>query len=146
MANARLKVIDERFGTGVGARRPALELRLASERISARELIRRRIADEVATANRQKMVHAASHARSRSFLIAFGDDAPEAKLNGILASRPKAPLFDEQVEYDRAISAFEKNQFILLFDDRQIDDLDTPVALSEASEVVFLYLTPLVGG
>ncbi|MDB5706633.1 MAG: hypothetical protein JWN66_3749 [Sphingomonas bacterium] len=142
-----LKIVDERFGTGAGERRPALELRLVSERITARDLIRRRIADEVETANRQRADFAAGHARSRSFLIPLGDDAPEVRLN-TPSARPagRARLFDEQAEFDRAITAFEQRVFILLFDDRQVEELDEAIALTPESEAVFLYLTPLVGG
>ncbi|MEO7690990.1 MAG: hypothetical protein ABIS51_17040 [Sphingomonas sp.] len=141
-----LKIVDECFGTGAGERRPALELKLVSERITARELIRRRIADEVETANRKRAEYAAGHARSRSFLIPLDSAAPEVKLN-TPGGRPVRPrLFDEATEFDRAIDAFERNQFILLFDERQIPGLDDAIAVTPDSEAVFLYLTPLVGG
>jgi hypothetical protein len=143
---AVLKIVDEIFGTGAGDRRPALELKLASERITARELIRRRIADEVQTVNQRNIEHAAGHARTRSFLIQLDEDAPEARLNSWSVRRSRPKLFDEQTEYDRAIGAFEKNQFILLFDERQVERLDDAIALTGHSEAVFLYLTPLVGG
>ncbi|MEZ0244721.1 MAG: hypothetical protein ACAH11_15210 [Sphingomonas sp.] len=143
---AVLKIVDECFGVGAGERRPALELRLVSERITARELIRRRIADEVETANLQKAEYAAAHARTRSFLIPLGDNAPEVKLNGLSKRFMRPQRFDETVEYDRAIEAFQKNQFILLFDERQISDLDEAIAVTPQSEAVFLYLTPLIGG
>jgi hypothetical protein len=142
---AVLKIVDECFGTGAGERRPALELKLVSERITARDLIRRRIADEVETANRTRAEHGAGHAISRSFLIPLGADSPETRLNA--PARPARPkLFDEKTEYARAIRAFEKHQFILLFDERQIERLDDEIALTEDSEAVFLYLTPLIGG
>lgn len=141
-----LKIVDECFGVGAGERRPALELRLVSERITARELIRRRIADEVETANRERAEFAAGHARNRSFLIPLGDGTPEARLNLASARPSRTRLFDEAVEYDRAIEAFGRNQFILLFDERQISDLDEAIAVTPDSEAVFLYLTPLIGG
>lgn len=141
-----LKIVDECFGTGGGDRRPALELRLASERISARELIRRRIADEVEAVNHRQAEYAAGHARSRSFLIPLDADSAEMRLNPASARPIKRRAFVEAEEYDRAITAFEKNQFILLFDERQISDLDDAIAVTPNSEVVFLYLTPLIGG
>lgn len=141
-----LKIVDECFGTGAGDRRPALELRLVSERITARDLIRRRIADEVETVNRKRADYAAGHARSRSFLIPLGEDAPEVRLNTPSARPARLRLFDEQAEYDRAIVAFEQRRFILLFDECQVDGLDDAIAVTPESEAVFLYLTPLVGG
>ena len=142
---AVLKIVDECFGTGAGERRPALELRLVSERITARDLIRRRVADEVETASRARSEHVAGHARTRSFLIPLDQDSPETRLNAPAKPR-RLRLFDEQAEYARAIRAFEKHQFILLLDERQIDRLDDEVALTQDSEAVFLYLTPLIGG
>lgn len=47
---------------------------------------------------------------------------------------------------DCALSAFRNNGFVLLVDDRQVDDLDDQVELNENSVVTFLRLTPLVGG
>ena len=141
-----LKIVDECFGVGAGERRPALELRLVSERITARELIRRRIADEVETANRQRAEFAAGHARSRSFLIPLSDDTPEARLNPASTRPIRARLLDEAVEYDRAVKAFDQTQFILLLDERQISDLDEAISVTPESEAVFLYLTPLIGG
>ena len=46
----------------------------------------------------------------------------------------------------RALKAFRNNGFVLLVDDRQIDDLDDEVELDRHSVVTFLRLTPLVGG
>lgn len=45
-----------------------------------------------------------------------------------------------------AITAFRNNGFILLVDDRQVNDLDEEVELNRQSVVTFLRLTPLVGG
>ena len=140
-----LKVVDEHFGVGADGRVPAFQLRLASERITARELIERRIADEVAAVNRRNLEIAAGHARSRSFLISLDEEGPEARLNQPIQPR-RTRAIDEAAERARAICAFEKRQFILLFDDRQIEDLDEAITLSPESEAVFLYLTPLVGG
>src|SRR5690348_6869326 len=97
---ALLKIVDEHFGKG---RDPAFELRLASERITARELIRRRTAEEVAQVNqRQNDVRLGA---TRSFLIRHA--AVEAKLN---TAKPRATkLFDEKEEFEAAVRAFEQN-------------------------------------
>jgi hypothetical protein len=134
---ALLKIVDEHFGKG---RDPAFELRLASERITARELIRRRTAEEVAQVNqRQNDVRLGA---TRSFLIRHA--AVEAKLN-TPKSRP-IRLFDEREEFEAAVRAFEQNRFVMLFDDRQITDLDEDITVTPTSEMVFLRLVPLVGG
>lgn len=141
-----LKIVDECFGAATGERRPALALRLATERITARELIRRRLADEVSVANRKRIKVAADHARTRSFLIPLRDDTPEGGIASFHAGSFRPHRFDEAIEYKRAIDAFGRNQFVLLVDERQICDLDEAIVVTPESEAVFLYLTPLIDG
>lgn len=143
---ALLKILDEHFGANAFERRPAVELRLASERTTARDIIRQRVEAEVDEVNRRNQAHIDGHARTRSFLIDVDAASPEAKLNLPIIGRRKPKLFDLDAETDRAIVAFEKRQFIMLLDDRQIDDIDDYVTIMPESEVVFLYLTPLKGG
>lgn len=49
-------------------------------------------------------------------------------------------------KYEQALSAFEKNQIVLLVDDRQIEDLDSEILVNRNTKVTFLKLIPLVGG
>lgn len=142
---ALLRIVDEHFGAEAPIRRAACELRLASERVTPREIIRRRVEAEVEELNRAKAAHA--EGRTRSFLVAVEENSAEAKLNGVPPSaRHRLHLFDVEQETARAQAAFEKRSFIMLFDDRQIDDPDEEVALTPESEIVFVYLTPLKGG
>lgn len=144
--NAVVRVIDEHFGSSPERRREAAPLRLAAERMSARQIIRRRIADEVERLNQSRLDHAAAHARNRSFLIPIEAESAEDKLNRPRRRRAGVTLFDIEEESRRAIEAFEKRRFLLLLDDRQIEDLDDEFSLTPGSELVFLYLTPLAGG
>jgi hypothetical protein len=142
-----LKVKDEFFGKSAETDRPAVELRLASERISPREIIRQRVFAEVAELNETRMKHARDHARTRSFLIEVPDDSPEARLNRALPNvRRKARLIDAEEEFGKALDAFARNRFVMLFDDRQVDGLEDELIVTPQSEVVFLHLTPLRGG
>lgn len=143
---ALLKILDEHFGTSVSERRPAVELKLVSERTSPRDIIRQRVQAEIEEVNQRNQAHIDGHARTRSFLIDVDAASPEAKLNMPIIGRRKPKLFDLDAETDRAITAFEKRQFIMLLDNRQIDDIDDCVTITPESEVVFLYLTPLKGG
>ncbi len=142
--SARLRMIDEHFGQP--SRHFAMELRLVSERTSARDLIRRRIADEVGSVNEKRRVHAEGHARTRSYLIPVDENGAEGRLNGLSPRVSKVSLLDEEAELERALAAFERRRFIMLIDDRQLDDLDSPVILTPGAEVIFIYLTPLAGG
>lgn len=143
---ALLKIVDERFGPGGTERRPAVELRLVSERITPREIIRRRVESEVEALNRRKLAHVAGQAATRSFLIDVDTSSPEAVLNAPLLKGRKPALARVETETARAFEAFGKQRFIMLMDDRQVEGLDDEVTVKPESEVVFLYLMPLKGG
>jgi hypothetical protein len=143
---ALLKIVDEHFGPGGTDRLPAVDLRLVSERVTPREIIRRRVEAEVEVLNQRKIAYAAGHARTRSFLIDIDAASPEAVLNLPLKSKRGGHLARVEEETGRALAAFGRQHFIMLFDDRQIDDLDLEVTVTPESKVVFLYLTPLKGG
>ena len=134
---AVLKVVDEHFGASAPARRAGPDLRLVSERVTLREIIRARVAAEVEEINQRQ----ARKALTRSYLIPTDPNSLEAKLNST-----SARILDIEQEVGRAVAAFMRRKFIVLLDDRQIDDLDETVGLRPESEVVFVHLTPLKGG
>lgn len=138
---AILRVVDERF-SATPTRMQALELRLASERVSAREILRRRVEAEVKALNDRKWTQLG---QTRSLLVAPDAGSAEAILN---APRQPAsgPQVDVEAEITRAINAFSAGRFLMLLDDRQLETLDQEVGLRPDSEVVFLYITPLKGG
>ena len=147
---ALLKLVDEHFGTGETARKPALELRLVSEKVTVRDIISRRVADEVESVNAERLSYAIRHEQTRSFLIPIEKGSVEDQLKPSLfdriKKRPNQNLLNANKEIKRAIEAFESRSFLLLFDDRQIEDLDYEIPLMPDSEVVFLHLSPLKGG
>jgi len=143
---AVLKIVDERFGPAGREKLPAVELRLVSERTTPRDIIRRRVEAEVEIVNQRRLAHAAGRARTRSFLIDIEATSPEAILNIPILPKLRPSLAQIEVETARALAAFRKQTFIMLFDDRQIEDVDAEVTVTPESEVVFLYLTPLKGG
>src|SRR3712207_6945952 len=53
----------------------------------------------------------------------------EATLNGFRLARGR--VIDPQQQFDQALAAFERNGFMLLVDDRQVDQLDEVVELRE---------------
>ncbi|MCU7806994.1 MAG: hypothetical protein KZQ73_03870 [Candidatus Thiodiazotropha sp. (ex Semelilucina semeliformis)] len=55
-------------------------------------------------------------------------------------------LIDFDKQLDLAIRAFESNGFFVLLDDKQLEDLNEPLTLTEHSKVSFIKLVPLVGG
>jgi len=129
---AVLKIWDETPGHG---RRAAAQLTLASERITAADLIRRRVEGEVAAHN------------SKTDAVFQGLVQPtdsERVLNGFKLK--KSRKLDPENQAKAALEAFRNNGFVLLFDDRQIEDEDEILTVTPASEATFLKLVPLVGG
>jgi|SRR5579862_4171119 len=53
---------------------------------------------------------------------------------------------DAEAQFVKAITAFRKNGFLVLVDDRQITDLDEILHLTPDTRVAFLRLVPLAGG
>ncbi|MFD1543842.1 hypothetical protein [Nonomuraea guangzhouensis] len=105
------------------------------ERISARELVRLRVREEVARYNA---------APSRHFHGLIKPSDAEAELNGY--RMPTARKLNWERQADAAEAAFARNGFLLLVGDRQIEDLDTEIDLIADPVVSFVKLVPLVGG
>lgn len=122
---AVLTVVD---ATPTGQRRSSFRLELASERVTVRELIRRKVLHEVAARSRG--------ARERRVAPA------EARLN---PPRPPKPI-DAEAACREALEAFGRNGFFLFVGDRQVEDLDEEVVFVGDTEVRFVKLVPLVGG
>jgi hypothetical protein len=144
---ALLRIRDEFFGAPAADDPPPIELRLVSERVSPREIIRQRVFAEVAEVNEQRAAHLRQNQHTRSLLINIGDDSPEARLNpAVKPSRRAAAMLDAEAELARALAAFAKNRFIMLFDDSQVEGLEDELTVVPGSEVTFVHLVPLKGG
>ncbi|GGK24333.1 hypothetical protein GCM10008955_17360 [Deinococcus malanensis] len=126
-------LIDE---STAGSKR-TFTLDFLEEHVTVRELIRRRVYEEVTEYNaRQPEV----------FQGLIQPTDAERTLNGY---RLKAwRKLDWEAQYQRATEAFKKHGFVVLVDERQVDDLDEQVhlRLDRPTEVTFLKLVALVGG
>lgn len=129
---ATLRIYDETPGT---ERRPAAPLQLASERVTLRELIQRRVEQEVARFN---------GAQDEVFQGLVQPNESERLLNGFKLKKRRALDAGKQVRV--AFEAFDRNGFVVIFDDRQVDDLDEAVVVTPESSATFVRLVPLVGG
>ncbi|MBB6352074.1 hypothetical protein ACWGH8_15800 [Nonomuraea muscovyensis] len=105
------------------------------ERISARELVRLRVREEVARYNA---------APSHHFRGLVKPTDAEVELNGYRMRT--ARTLDWERQADAAEAAFARNGFLLLVGDRQIEDLGTEIDLTTDPVVSFVKLVPLVGG
>jgi len=129
---ALLTILDETTSGNVLRR---LELEITQEMLTVRELIARRVHDEVAAYNERQ---------GGVFQGLVQPTESEKVLNGYRL-RPQHLIDAEQQVY-RALEAFQQNGFFVLVNDRQAESLDEEVWLGEGATASFLKLTPLVGG
>lgn len=132
--NATLTVRDETT-FGFNADGHEFTISLPAEVVTARELIRERVRQEVEEYNRRQPEYFRG-------LVQPAD--AERTLNGFRLKKSRPLDWPEQ--YDKAVEAFHRNGFILLVDDRQVDDVDALIEVRPQTTVTFLRLVPLVGG
>jgi len=132
--NATLIVRDETT-FGFNADGYDFAISLPADVVTARELIRERVRQEVEEYN----------ARQPEYFrgLVQPTDA-ERTLNGFKLR--KFRMLDWREQYERAVEAFHRNGFILLLDDRQVEDIDALIEVRPQTTVTFLKLIPLVGG
>ena len=114
---------------------PLLTLFFPKRTITARELVRERVYREVQAYNERL---------SGIFQGLVTPSDAERVLNGYRVPAKRA--IDAEVQCRLAEAAFDQNGFILLVDDRQVGELDDEIEIHPGTSVVFLKLTPLVGG
>ena len=127
-----LTILDE---TASGSILHRLELEISQEMLTVRELIARRVHDEVTAYNERQ---------SGVFQGLVQPTESERVLNGYRL-RPQHLIDAEQQVY-RAWEAFQQHGFFVLVNDRQVESLDEEVWLGTGATASFLKLTPLVGG
>jgi hypothetical protein len=125
-------IIDQ--STGGGAEN-TFTLDFLDEEITVRELIRGRVYQEVTEHN------AGAGGLFRGLVQPAGSQRTRG---GFLF--PDRRALDWQQQFERALTAFDTNGFVILLDDRQVESLDEVVMLRHNSKATFLRLMPLVGG
>ena len=118
-----------------GAKDPALKLDFLNGSITALELIRERVYEEV-------RMHRAADPSNRQALVQ--PSPTEERLNGPRTQAVRQIDWEQQVRV--ALEAFQRNGFFILVDDRQIESLEETIALTPATQVSFVQLVPLIGG
>lgn len=121
--------------TKPGTRGEPFPLELLQERLTLRELIRERVYQEVKDFNANQ---------AQVFRGLVQPSGAEQERNGWRVATSRAIDWKEQ--FEAALEAFAHNGFLVLVDDRQVDDLDAELTVSPSTEVTFLKLLPLVGG
>ena len=148
--NAVLEIYDEQRPGAERQLRHRLEL--PTERMTARDLIRCRIEADVAIHNAVERTRfdetiAADRDASNGWLVTPGP--VERALNGprgVYGPGSHLDLIKSERMIAVALEAFARNGFFMIFDGRQIVDLDEVLTIEQDSAVTFLRLVPLVGG
>ncbi|MEU1630312.1 hypothetical protein ABZ746_34465 [Streptomyces sp. NPDC020096] len=130
---ATVTFVDE---TTSGLRRDALVLAVEEERLTLRELIRRRVRQEAAAHNERG---------PEVFNGLVQPTGAEWTLNGY-GLRTADRRIDPERQFLGAVEAFARNGFLVLVGDCQVEELDAELDLRTDTEVCFLKLVPLVGG
>jgi len=125
-----VSVLDE---TTAGERRSAGDLQFETSTSTLREVIRRRVQQEVERFNQSDF---------EVFRGLIQPEETERILNGVR----ERPLPDWPKQYAKAVRAFQGNGFLVFVDDRQITDLDETLHLTPQTKITFLKLVPLIGG
>lgn len=128
-----ITIIDE--STQGGQR--TWNLDFLDETITLRELIRRRIYQEVTEYNARL---------SGCFRGLVQPTDAERALNGDGYRMKSTHTLDWQVQYEKAIEAFTRRGYLVLVNDAQVADLDAFIEMRTGTEVTFFKLVPLVGG
>lgn len=122
---------------------PEVLVRLADDRTTVRELIRRTVEEQV----RELRADAARCRRVLDRQYLSNDDLMAQASTGAIRMWPQ-PAADPDVtaEVARAHRAFARGMFVVFVGGRQVVDLDEEVALRLGEPVVFLRLVALAGG
>ena len=128
-----LKFVDKTPGKAA----PAIGwvLQVVEPVLTAREILRRRLFEEVSRFN-------ASQGQIFQGLVQPNDT--ERALNGYKLKKPRQ--LDWHDQFEKAVQAFDKQRFLMLVGDRQVESLDEELMLGVETEITFLKLVPLVGG
>jgi hypothetical protein len=131
-----LTIRDETTFSFGGDNDEEFTLDVAGERITVRELIRTRAYQEVRDYNLLQPEY---------FRGLVQPTDAERTLNGFKMRQGRR--IDPEKQFEKAIESFYRNGFLILVDDRQVDELEEEIEIRpDATTVTFLKLVPLVGG
>jgi hypothetical protein len=119
-----LTIYDE---TLTGERAPRLTLALVEPQIKARELLRHRVYQEA---------HHYNQSQPEYFKGLVQPNDSEQTLNGYKLSKQRS--IDPEQQYQKALEVFERSGFMILVNDREVENLDAEIELSDVPAISFL--------
>jgi hypothetical protein len=130
-----IKIKDELSFNLANPAEYSMTLDFQSKFVTPREIIRERVFREVQNYNEKT---------PEIFNGLVQPTGAERVLNGFKMRERKK--IDAERQYKNAVEAFERNGFIMLVDELQIETLDEQIEIEPDMEISFLKLVPLVGG
>lgn len=137
----QLSIVEKIVGQ---TERQAYSIRLAIERVPAHLIVAEHVRTEVDRVNEARRLSREKHNRVASFLVGSHSHEVERRLNPKPDRTPK--VLDAETEIAAALRAVKAHQIIMLFDDREVSDLDEILTVTDDSSITFLRLVPLIGG
>jgi hypothetical protein len=128
-------LIRDETTSSLGNTEHTFTVHVSGEKISIRELIRQRVYQEVDEYN---------HHQPAVFHMLVQPNDTERMMNGFKFHKPR--LVDAEAQFQKTITAFQGNGFIVLVDRIQVDSLETEIEFHPETSITFLKLIPLVGG
>ncbi|MEU4428191.1 hypothetical protein AB0F81_46870 [Actinoplanes sp. NPDC024001] len=122
--------------TGTGGDLPPVLVRLAEDRTTARELIRRAVEEQIRS----------TPATTARMFLSDEELRAQAATGAIRVPRPAPAPPDVAGEVERAQQAFARGTFVIFCGGRQVTGLDEEVTVRLGEPVVFLRLVALAGG
>ena len=113
-----------------------IKIAVENERMKVKDLIAARVETEVNAYNNKLPEY---------FKGLIRPSEAEKTLNGFKLKDRKKKIDVEQQTFI-ALDSFQNNGYLVLIDDRQVDDLEEELLINDETAVSFVKLTPLVGG
>jgi len=127
-----------------------VELSLASELISVKDLIYRTVKKQIEQhLKKEKQSETVQQMFNRQYL-SDNEIKKKSEEGAIQVPSQKklkpALIINIDREYQRAINCFDGNIYKLLIDGETMEDLEQTISLTPKSKIIFIRLTPLIGG
>jgi hypothetical protein len=136
-------------GSEAGSFEP-VELNLVSERIAVRDLIYRTVQQQVDVYLKEKKEESEIIQKMINRLYLSNSEIEKQAKEGAIHAPDHTKVSGESInidkEYKKAISCFNGNIYKLLIDGETMEELDQAITLTPESKIIFIRLTPLVGG
>ncbi|MEZ5583120.1 MAG: hypothetical protein R3F37_10475 [Candidatus Competibacteraceae bacterium] len=136
------------FGGGViESPLPKVNLRLVSQRLSAREIIAQAVKEQVKALllEHEKDYQRIQRQLQRQYLEQADVDR-QAQRGKVALERVMDKVPQEEKEIERALKAFRNGSYKMFVDGSEVVELDEMCTLKEGAAVRFVRLIPLVGG